>query len=61
MTRRRTILIAPAALFLVIALAALMMPACIVSAEASCSSGCKAAYGSCARLRGRGVTGSSAT
>ena len=44
-TRRRTILIAPAALFLAIALAALTMPACVASAEASCSSSCKAAYG----------------
>ena len=46
-TRRRTILIASVALFFVIAVAALTMPACVVSAEASCSSGCKAAYGSC--------------
>jgi hypothetical protein len=46
-TRRRTIQIASTALFLAIAFAALTIPACVVGAEASCSSGCKAAYGSC--------------
>jgi hypothetical protein len=45
--RRRTMLIATAGLFLAVALAALMMPPCLVRAEASCSSGCKAAYGAC--------------
>jgi hypothetical protein len=45
--RRRNLLIASAALFVAVGLAALMLPPCVVSAEASCSSGCKAAYGSC--------------
>ena len=47
MRRRRNILIASAALFVAVGLAALTLPPCVVSAEASCSSGCKAAYGSC--------------
>ena len=44
---RRTMLIATAGLFLAVALAALTMPPCLVRAEASCSTGCKAAYGAC--------------
>ena len=47
MKRRRTMLIATAGLFLAVALAALMIPPCLVRAEGSCSSGCKAAYGAC--------------
>ena len=44
---RRTMLIATAGLFLAVAIAALTMPPCLVRAEASCSTGCKAAYGAC--------------
>ncbi|HZT47278.1 MAG TPA: hypothetical protein VFA64_04840 [Hyphomicrobiaceae bacterium] len=47
MKRRRTLLIASAVLFVAVGLAAVTLPPCIVSAEASCSSGCKAAYGAC--------------
>jgi hypothetical protein len=47
-TRRRNFLIAAAGLFLAVAIAAVMLPPCVVYAEgSSCSAGCKAAYGSC--------------
>jgi hypothetical protein len=45
--RRRNMLIASAALFAAVGLAVLTVPPCVVRAEASCSEGCKAAYGSC--------------
>ena len=47
MKRRRTMLIATAGFLLTIALAVLALPPCLVRAEASCSTGCKAAYGAC--------------
>ena len=50
MTRRRYMLIIPAAvLFAAVALGAWLLPSCDATAEGggSCSSGCKAAYGSC--------------
>jgi hypothetical protein len=40
-------LIVPAALFLAIALSALALPTRVAGAEASCTPGCKAAYGAC--------------
>jgi hypothetical protein len=47
LTYRSSITVASAALFLVVALAAiLLMPTCGLRAS-SCSAGCKAAYGSC--------------
>jgi len=45
-TRRRTMLISTA-LLLAVLLGASFLPPCIVRAEASCSSQCKAAYGAC--------------
>ena len=47
MKRRRTMLIATAGRVLAVALTALTMPPCLVRAEASCSTGSKAAYGAC--------------
>jgi hypothetical protein len=47
-TRCRLMLIAPAALFVAVALAALTLPMRTANAEGpSCSASCKAAYGAC--------------
>ena len=47
MTRRRTMLTAPAGLLMAVALAALTLPTSAADAQGSCSSSCRAAYGAC--------------